>query len=432
MIRHIFKIIWNERRTNAWLVLEFILVFTVLWFCNDYLFDMTKRWLQPTGFNTEHTYEIRFYEKDGTNPNLDDDKRKEEKFAATMTIFDRIKKYPGVENVCLSRGAVPFGGGRMGSNYIIDADTVGTQFRVRYVTAAFFDVFKIKPVSGKVFETDFENYAEVIVAGAEKGILKDRPVSEVKTVMNTWEGMGNMGDPKVKGKEPLRVIGITSPLKAAFYEKYEISVFERMKRENICVAWNNVAIRVSPNADSKDFAARFMKDMKSQISVDRYYPVWMIPAQEGFARMRPGQIVSSNLKSIFAVTAFLLINIFLGIIGTFWFLTQARRNEIGLRIALGSSKRKVVGMMVAETLIILFATSIIATIICFNVSLTDFLQKMGLPLIERSKDAPVDYVRHLVNYLLTFGVLTVIAIAAVIYPARQAAKTQPAETLRDE
>ena len=36
MIRHILKIIWNERRSNLWILLEYTLVFSVLWFCCDY------------------------------------------------------------------------------------------------------------------------------------------------------------------------------------------------------------------------------------------------------------------------------------------------------------------------------------------------------------------------------------------------------------
>ena len=49
MIRHIFKIIWNERKTNAWIVLEYILVFCVLWFCVDYLYYMGKCYWEPVG-----------------------------------------------------------------------------------------------------------------------------------------------------------------------------------------------------------------------------------------------------------------------------------------------------------------------------------------------------------------------------------------------
>ena len=58
MIRHIFKIIWNERKTNAWITLEYVLVFCVLWFCVDYLFYMGKCYFEPNGFDIEHTYQI--------------------------------------------------------------------------------------------------------------------------------------------------------------------------------------------------------------------------------------------------------------------------------------------------------------------------------------------------------------------------------------
>ena len=63
MIRHIFKIIWNERKTNAWITLEYVLVFCVLWFCVDYLFYMGKCYFERSGFDIENTYEINMQEK---------------------------------------------------------------------------------------------------------------------------------------------------------------------------------------------------------------------------------------------------------------------------------------------------------------------------------------------------------------------------------
>ena len=63
MIRHIFKIIWNERKTNAWITLEYVLVFCVLWFCVDYLFYMGKCYFEPNGFDIEHTYQINMQRK---------------------------------------------------------------------------------------------------------------------------------------------------------------------------------------------------------------------------------------------------------------------------------------------------------------------------------------------------------------------------------
>ena len=64
----------------------------------------------------------------------------------------------------------------------------------------------------------------------------------------------------------------------------------------------------------------------------------------------------------------------LGILGTFYFRTQSRRSEIGLRIALGSSKRKIRSLIFTETLLLLFLASIVATILCMALRFADLIQ----------------------------------------------------------
>ena len=59
MTRHIFKIIWNERRGNAWLMLEYTIVFCVLWFCCDYGFSLYRSFYGKTGIDLRHTYSIK-------------------------------------------------------------------------------------------------------------------------------------------------------------------------------------------------------------------------------------------------------------------------------------------------------------------------------------------------------------------------------------
>ena len=59
MTRHIFKIIWNERRGNAWLLLEYTVVFCILWFCCDYGFSLYRSYYAENGINVRHTYRIQ-------------------------------------------------------------------------------------------------------------------------------------------------------------------------------------------------------------------------------------------------------------------------------------------------------------------------------------------------------------------------------------
>ena len=45
----------------------------------------------------------------------------------------------------------------------------------------------------------------------------------------------------------------------------------------------------------------------------------------------------NQMQTRFWMMGFLLVNILLGIVGTFWFRTQHRRGELGLRVAVGST-----------------------------------------------------------------------------------------------
>ena len=50
MIKHILKLIWNQRRANVWLFLELLLVTAILWVMLDALLVDTYTYHQPTGF----------------------------------------------------------------------------------------------------------------------------------------------------------------------------------------------------------------------------------------------------------------------------------------------------------------------------------------------------------------------------------------------
>ncbi len=194
--------------------------------------------------------------------------------------------------------------------------------------------------------------------------------------------------------------------------------------------YSQICVRVKAEAD-KNFIERFTKDMQNQIAVDPYF----LSSVTSIDDIRKDYIkwtgYDSNFKSIFSISAFLLINIFLAVVGTFWFRTQTRRSEIGLRIALGSSRVNVQTIFIIETILLIFFASIIATIISVNVALADVLKDIGIPVVERGEDE-IRLGQYLINYCITFFILVTISIIAVWYPSRKASNIQPAEALKDE
>ncbi|MDR3062195.1 MAG: FtsX-like permease family protein, partial [Dysgonamonadaceae bacterium] len=152
---------------------------------------------------------------------------------------------------------------------------------------------------------------------------------------------------------------------------------------------------------------------------------------------------AKDIETISVIIAFLLMNVFLGIVGTFRFRANARRGEIGLRCALGSSKNKIRRLLLGETFFILLLASIPGTIIAINVQLTGILSKLGISFlagqefsdifIKRTIGSDISILLPIVfTYMITFVLMLIIIWTGTWYPAKKASDIQPAEALHYE
>ncbi len=419
MIRHIFKVIWNERKANAWIVLEFFVVFCILWFCIDYLFFAGKLFGENQGYNVDHVYRLNF-EREEKAVQVD----KQIHYENTQILLDRIRQYPGVESVSISIGSIPYSSSSYNSSYWLNEDTLASNMTRRIVTPEFFEVYKIEPISGHVFTGDPTGAKrELIISPLRNGMVGSyphgsSPAAEVRTI-------------RTNDKQEYQVVGIIPKMRSYIYSPFEGNVFFPMTRDELMKNHGNleVTFRVSPSADV-GFEDKFNREMEETLTISPYVFRSIEPVQKEIDRDM-GDIWNSNLKNVIAVSLFLLANIFLGIIGTFWSRIQSRRSEIGLRIALGASKRNVKMMMFTETALMLLCSSIVATYVCLNLGQTEFLQTFGIPAANRVMIGTGGE-QDIMNYLTTLFVLVAISGMAVWYPARLATNKPPAEVLRDE
>ncbi len=370
MIKHIFKTIWNERKINAWILLELVVVFCILWFCMDYMSFTLKGLLEPKGFDINHTYRINISMKDEGRKILSssDAEAKEQITEDIWTIYDRIEKYPAIEAISFSNQAYPYTGSY--SSTSMNVDSVNFGFRIKSVTPGFFDVFKIKLIHGTAF--NWENIATdnpVIISANNDNLFADKNPEKVELI---------------GAEESARkVIGVAERNKRIDYEPYEPIMYSPIKRWSQSIAgYRELCIRVKPEAD-KNFRERFAEDMRSQLQLGYYYLSGIEPISKAKEEYLGWSGYGDNFKSIYSITIFLVINIFLGVIGTFWFRIQSRRSEIGLRLALGASKANVKKMFIAETFMLLFLASIIASIVCVNIAIGDIVKMINVPVPAR-------------------------------------------------
>lgn len=113
----------------------------------------------------------------------------------------------------------------------------------------------------------------------------------------------------------------------------------------------------------------------------------------------------------------------LAVLGTFWFRTQQRRSELGLRVALGGSRGGLRKLLLGEGLILLTLAFIPAMIVGAN-----------LGFAEVVSNYPVEFTsfRFLAGIFITYILLAITVFIAVWLPAWQAMGIQPAEALHEE
>lgn len=418
MIKQIFKIIWSERKINIWILFELVLVFCILWFCVDYIYFFTKRYLEPTGYNVEHVYNINMGIKEEGHVLINNgtDAQKDSLVNIVWTIVDRIKKYPDIEYISLSSAAVPYSGSFMSNKASLDTMVDYIQFKS--VSPDYFNVFKINLQQGQV--ESWSSTDNIVISGNKDNQFLKHDTKQIKSLVT--------GD-----NENKQVIGVAASSKRSEFDEHNPIVYTLLStndRETVYFDGIEICVRVKAEAD-KNFIERFTKDMQEQIAMDPYFLSSVTSISDLRKEFMKWNKYDNNFKSIFSISSFLFINIFLAVVGTFWFRIQTRRNEIGLRVAVGSTRMNIKALFILETLILLLLASLIATPICINIALADILRDIGVPSIDRGEE-PIQISQYVINYLFTAFILITISISAVLYPSWRASRIQPAEALRDE
>lgn len=417
MIKQIIKIIWNERSSNAWLFFELVLIFSIMWFCVNFLWSIGSKYIENEGFDITHVYNVSL----GAYPaSITGEVSAEDRYQAVMTIVERLKQHTAIESVSISQAASPYNGSYRSTVFKINSTDLGG-IQAKIVSPEFFDVYKINLLSGRNFdENDMIGNNHVIIGVDKDNKFKDFPVEVIDSISDELS--------------TFVVVGVSSPSKRADFEDYKPIVYFPMTKEVIAGRgqYIDISFRVESDADHADFAQAFTDEMRAQMNISPYFLANITPASDAKIIYMKWGGIENALKSVFAISAFILLNVFLGTIGTFWLRTQSRSKEIGLQMALGASKKRIKIQYITEALILLVFVSIVGCIVTVNILATGLLDNVAIPFIEGQTLEAITIDKLLINYLLTTCTLAVIITIAIWYPVKNATKIKPAVVLKEE
>lgn len=145
--------------------------------------------------------------------------------------------------------------------------------------------------------------------------------------------------------------------------------------------------------------------------------------------------VTNKLRLQYALTGFALLCIFLGMVGTFWIRSNARREEIGVMRSIGASQRCIVRQFLIEAWLLL--TTAFVLVIPF---LLYHAQTNGLYAVEMNRYfvPNPEYWQNRFGFhfsivlIISYLILLIIALIGTYIPVVRAARTLPADALRNE
>ena len=402
MNKKLFTQIKNEWHSNLWIATELLLVSVVMWYVVDYIYVQYRVYNEPHGFDISHCYLVSMGGLTDKSPDFipNDTLIADE----IEELVNRIARRPEVEAVSLSQNSYPYNGSNSG--IYVRYDTLQSYGYVvrRLVTPDFLRVFRYEGTRG---ETP-EQLAEMLT---KENFLASDNLYERKYNIKLTSLVGKQF--YLWGDKPIR------------YSDHDQALFSYCMLYQLSRSWYDthleVCIRVKENQDV-DFINRLKADSEKQLRVGNVF----IADIRSFADIRRNfeQSSMSELRNYVSGMVFLLLNIFLGLLGTFWFRTQQRRSEIALHKALGGTNRTIFNRLLTEGLLLLVIATVPAIVIDWNLAHAELNSWMNGTTLETG--------RFIITTVLTFVLITLMIVTGIGIPARKAMKIQPAEALREE
>ena len=416
MNKKLFTQIKNEWRGNIWLVMELILVSVVMWWVTDKLYVRLATYFEPRGFNTEHCYKIEMGELTPKSPDYTE-RSYEERTADILELAERLRRRPEIEAVSLSHHAHPYNGSNGTIRLQLEGDTLEASNWVirRQVTPDFVRVFQYQGANGETPEqlADMIERDEILVSDNLFSSLYKKPLPMTNYVGRRFHLNGDTTS-SVRLGASLNVVRYNDfqTGNSSRTMVYKLDWFER--DQELCV-------RVRPEHDV-DFISKLKADSESQFRVGNIF----ISEVRSFVDIRRNvqQGYYNGMRNDFTIITFLLVNIFLGLLGTFWFRTQQRKGEIALHKAHGATNGMVFTRLLSEGWLLLLIITPIALIIDFNLAYAE--------LNAWRNGTTLEWDRLLFCGGISFALIALMIAIGIGIPARKAMKIDPAEALHNE
>src|SRR6185312_4178442 len=360
----------------------------------------------PLGLNTDHVVTATITLETHQYPTA------KEQFAFYQSLEAKLRGLPGVESLALSDSLPPSGlmRSRPYSGLQLEGrepyrEGTGGMIDWRAVTPEYFDVLGIPIVRGRGFEPQDRSpgrYSMVVSESLAKKMFGSRDPLGQRVRM-------------IDGKEWYTIVGVAAGVKNGGITSAADPEYYVVRREvaDDATARTSIILRTSLNPSAT------IKWVRGEIaSLDATLPVDTETMDQRVGKLLARPRFNAVLLSIFGGMALLLAAI--GVYSVMALLVTQRTQEIGVRMALGATRRGIAGLVLSSAAGWTLAGVIVGVLVSLAAARAFRTLLFGVPQFDP------------VAMGVSAAVLMVSAVLAAYVPARRAAMVDPIIALRHE
>jgi len=409
MIRHVFKLVWNRKRSTGLILTEILICFLVLCGVLASSLYVGRQWSKPLGFDYENVWSVEVAGIGGFRGTEEQQKARSQGMA---DLLRAVKALPEVESAALSTNT-PYSGSSWGDGTTLPSGK-SVMFQWTSSTPELHEVLNLELRDGRwLGESDNAlGYTPIVLSrqfardlfGLESAIGKNMPVSSEE---------GEEADPE-EDQVIERVVDVMEDYRRrGEVEDASYTMLVPVDWTSADTIPSEMLLRVRQGT-TMDFEETLVKTMQGVAPQWSYDTVLMETRRSQMVMKYIGPMIVAA-----AVALFLVFMVGLGLVGVLWLSVTRRTSELGLRRAMGATGRSVRYQIVGE----LWALTAIAV----GLGSLIFLQ---FPLFGANFGA--DGIVFVGGTILATLVIYIFVTFCGLYPAWLATRVQPATALQYE
>lgn len=432
MFRLILKTLWTRRRRNGWLLAELILVAVLSWIIFDPVIVVTYDRHLPLGYDADRLCMVSVGMLRPQAPGYDEQATDSASLMqAYLNIVERARQHPDVEQATpVLSFAYPGSSGSSSSGLTAAGDTL--RLDLMYIEflphTHFFETYGFRPGQGSMTPEQLSDYAYneanvVLTEDALEGLFHTRVFNRQRC----WEAdeEDTLYIPLVGTVGAFKYVSNWRPIPVGFVPVLHPDILS-------CLDDMHVVIRLKEGVSMDRFLHDFKPWMVRLMRAGNLY-ARDLQSYDAINKAREFDSTTSLYRRNLSMALFFLINLCLGVIGTFWLQTRTRREEVGIMLSYGATPRRIRLQLMGEGMVLTTVATLIGCFLYLQYGLSEGLNK-GNAWMQATTPCWVDHfgLHFAIVSLIIYFILLVVVLVGIYIPARRISTIPPTEALRDE